>query len=602
MTYSESSYLPCSLKQKTIYIPEKRPGFVAWVAAYSFEDGSVGLSFDETIQQPNPSFSAPKLEFAEVTGTPVSYCSIEGGSADQTTYRVHMRSYDGIHFKETGRCLRDDGTFCCVGFPDGRLVGYNVSHRNQAGNGWNDYIQVRESCDGGSTWRQIRTLLKGTSPYVWRARRLRDGTIVILASLYGTAWGIGFPRATRNTMFPYETYQSKIQTFFITSPDGYQYSEPHYILPGIGAHEYDFIELDDGRLLFIAGDVQGTPVGRQVVVPSEDGWLNEALLPIHSGSPEDPQKNPQGGFVPETMTWDPQNRLILGYRRNKGFSVSNDLGENWTKLNPDAAFTYLYQPFMLSLPDGSIAMYGHVGGDNAFGERDMTIQAQWIDPSAAVNLLPKAVHLTLERLLSEDQSHYTNSFRTRLTSDGQALSGQMVEFRFNRFWAPDGSVNTTAQENAPLKLRAMTDNQGFAQVHAADFDHLADIHLAYNVDVVCPGSDTVRFGAGPLMTVLALTPYRKQLFPRDAYFAGGTLYLSPQFIRDFPQAPEQLLRFVSDNSLFCADLLDPRAVTRLLDAGVLKAEADGTLYWISSVHAPRPLNDVKPMLSGDWYE
>lgn len=602
MTYSKSHILTCALEQETIYVPKKRPGFVAWAAAYSFGDGSVGLSFDETIRQSNPSFRAPKLEFAEVTGTPVSYCSIEGGSADQTTFRVYMRSSDGIHFEETGRCLRDNGTFCCVGFPDGRLIGYNVSHRNEAGNGWNDFIQVRESQDGGTTWQEIRTLFKGTSPYVWRARRLRNGTIILLASLYGTAWGIGYPRATRNTMFPHETYQSKIQTFFITSQDGYHYSEPHYILPGIGAHEYDVVELEDGRLLFVAGDVQGTPVGRQIVVPSEDGWLNEALFPILSGAPEDPQKNPQGGFVPETTVWDEKNRLILGYRRNKGFSVSNDLGENWTKITPDAPYTFLYQPFMLTLPDGTIAMYGHVGGDNAFGEQDMTIQAQRIDATAAASQLPKAVELTLERLLSQDGSHYTNRFQTRLTSDGQPLPGQAVEFRFNRFWAPDGSVNTTAQDDAPLKLRAITDDQGFAQVHAAAFDCLADIHLAYNVDVVCPGSDTVRFSAGPLMTVLALTPYRRQNFPRDAYFAGGTLYLAPQFNKDFPDALELLLASVSDSDRFKPNGLDEQAVKRLIASGVLTQENDGSLLWIPSVHAPRPLNDVKPMLSGDWYE
>ena len=46
----------------------------------------------------------------------------------------------------------------------------------------------------------------------------------------------------------------------MTTRDGRTFSEPHYILPGIGAHEYDVVETLGGRLLFIAGDVQGTPV------------------------------------------------------------------------------------------------------------------------------------------------------------------------------------------------------------------------------------------------------------------------------------------------------------------------------------------------------
>ena len=42
------------------------------------------------------------------------------------------------------------------------------------------------------------------------------------------------------------------------------------------------------------------------------------------------------------------------------------------------------------------------------------------------------------------------------------------------------------------------------------------------------------------MTILALTPRREAGYPYDAYFAGGTLYLAPQFLQDFPQAEEAL--------------------------------------------------------------
>ena len=47
------------------------------------------------------------------------------------------------------------------------------------------------------------------------------------------------------TMLPGETYQSKIQPFFLTSRDGREFGAPNYILPGIGAHEFDFVELPD---------------------------------------------------------------------------------------------------------------------------------------------------------------------------------------------------------------------------------------------------------------------------------------------------------------------------------------------------------------------
>ena len=482
-----------AFEQTLVYAPEKRPGFVAWVTAFSYEDGSVGISFDETMEAENPGFVPPRLEFAEAAGVPVSYCSVEGGSAKQRSYRVYMRSADGANFTETGRCPRREGSFCNVGFADGRIVGFDVPRCNDERTGWSDCIRVRESLDGGATWTDVRRLLKGTAPYLWRVRRLRSGTIVVLASLYGTPWGPGCKRATRNTMLPGESYQSKIQPFFLTSENGRDFSGPHYILPGIGAHEFDFAELPDGRL----------------------------------------------------------------------------------------------------------GLYGHVGGDNAFGENDMVICAQVFRPDCAADL-PKAAQLSLERLLAPDGSSYTNGFCACLTAGGKPLAGQEVEFRFNTYWNGDGSVNTTAQAHAPYKLRARTDGEGRAAAAASRYDGQADIHLAYNLDVVYHGG-AARPCEGPMMTVLALTPKRKTPYPYDAYFAGGVLYLSPDFVREFPGALEALAALPGDDDTLPGGTLDPAARQRLLACGALRR--DGEEYiWIHSVHAPRPLAGVKVMAGGDWYE
>ena len=59
-------------EQKLVYAPEKRPGFVAWVTAFPYGDGSIGISFDETLEAENPDFIPPRLEFAEAAGVPVS--------------------------------------------------------------------------------------------------------------------------------------------------------------------------------------------------------------------------------------------------------------------------------------------------------------------------------------------------------------------------------------------------------------------------------------------------------------------------------------------------------------------------------------------------
>lgn len=591
-----------TFREHLIYTPAKTPGFVAWVSAFDYGDGTVGLAFDERIEMPNPNFRNPKLEYAHAASTPVSYCSVEAGSTEQQSFRVYLRSWDGIHFQESGRCPRSEGAFCNLGFPDGRIVGLDVSRLNEAGTGWSNFIQVRQSTDGGNTWQPIRKLLNGTAPYLWRTRRLRDGTWVILASFFGTPWGPGQPRCTRTASLPNETDVSKVQTFFLTTRDGLTYSQPHYILPGLGAHEYDMVEMPEGDLLFICGDVQGNPTGFQLVKPSPDGYINGTVFPIHAGAPEDISCNPQGGIIPETIVCDPRYNCLIGYRRNKCFSLSNDNGENWVKVTTDFSFTPLYQPQAMALANGRIMVYGHCGGgDSAFGENHMSIRAIELDAACAASL-PKPTSLTMDRMLSQDGSHYLNSFWARLLSGSTPVTGAEIEFRFKEFWNPDGSVNTTPLEQAPIKIRATTDAAGYAKVDATMFDGRADIHYAYCVDAVFHGSDILRGCYGPTLCILALSPYRKCPFPRDAYMAGGCLYLAPQFLKDFPNALDILQSTAGDNPCLSPDVLSREAITRLVESNVLIPEPGGLLRWIPNVHAPRPLNAVKPMLSGDWYE
>ena len=130
---------------------------------------------------------------------------------------------------------------------------------------------------------------------------------------------------------------------------------------------------------------------------------------------------------------------------------------------------------------------------------------------------------------------------------------------------------------------------------------VADIHLSYNADVVYPGGGGARGCDGPMMTVLALTPRRRTLYPYDAYFAGGVLFLAPAFIREFPGVLEALGALPGDSDVLPEGVLEPAAVQRLAACGVLRR--DGQRYqWIHSVHAPKPLAGVKLMDGGDWYE
>lgn len=588
---------PTHHRRVEVYAPAVRPGFTAWVTAFDYGDGSIGVSFKETRQATNLAYERPTLEMGEAAGSPVSYGAIDFASPLLVSERVYLRTTNGVDYEETGRCPIEDGAFTNIGFPDGRIIGLEVRRVNQTRTGWCDYIDLRESLDGGTTWRVLPPLLSGTSCYVWRVRRLKDGTIVVLASLYGTPWGADQERATRNTMFPGETYLSKIQTFFLTSTDGVTYSGPHYVLPGIGAHEYDFVERADGALLFIAGDVQATPVARQLVRRHGDGWINGSMLAIAVGAPPEPASNPQGGWVPETVIARPDG-LVVGARRNKPYSVSNDDGRNWipvADLPPS-----LYQPFMIELPDGRIANYGHVGSDSPFGHQDMTIG---VDIFEIDNTLPTSPKLTLTRLLNQAGDQYLNRFAARLTVGGEPLEGATVTFRFVEVWNPDGSYTTCLQQDAPHKLTAITDADGVATVHASMFDGRGDINLYYNADVVYEpreGEPGIAV-AGPMMVTIALTPRRGDDQPHEAYFMEGTLYIADRLEQDHPGLITTLQAMAPQSTWDVdASAIPAEALSRLAAAGVIEA-TDSGWAWIHTVHAPQPLVAVRPMPHDDQY-
>ena len=589
---NDTSARPADARRSVIYEPAGEHGFVGWVTGFDYGDGRLGLSFKEVRPGRDPAFRAPKLEMGEAVGAPVGYCSVECGSADSISERVYLRSDDGgASWRETGRCPLDDGSFCNVGFPDGRIVGLDVGRVNRERTGWCDYIAVRESLDGGASWRETARLLEGCSVYLWRLRRLRDGSFLVLASLYGTPWGPGRARATRNTMLPDETYLSKIQTFFLHSRDGRAFSGPHYVLPGIGAHEYDAAELENGELLFVAGDVQATPVGRQLVRRDGDRFLNGPMLPIRRGAPPEPEKDPQGGFVPETLVALPGD-LLVGARRNKPYSVSHDLGANWYEL-PELPVS-LYQPYFLALPDGTAANFGHQGGDDPVGRSKMFIGADFFRVAGSP---PQACSLTLAREQNAERTQYQNAFSVRLTCAGKPLAGQRITFRFTPYWNPDGTVCTNPQELAPIRKTAVTDENGAARAEVREYDGVRDIHFYYNADAAfSPEGGAYEPCRSPMMNVAAMTPRRRCARPYEAYFAEGALFVSPELAGRVPGLMEALRAQIGAAA---PSGLDPAIARALTMAGVLE---DGGTRWAFRVHAHGALQDVLPRGGGDWYE
>ena len=158
--------------------------------------------------------------------------------------------------------------------------------------------------------------------------------------------------------------------------------------------------------------------------------------------------------MPETFVCLPGD-LLVGARRNKPYACSADRGENWFEI--EGLPSSLYQPSLQLLPDGSLACFGHIGGDLALGQADMYIAADFFRVEGRP---PAAAELSLERLLSPEGEQYRNAYAATLTQDGRPLAGRRVVFRFNPYWRADGTVSTLPQEEAPHQIEAVTDSQG----------------------------------------------------------------------------------------------------------------------------------------------
>ncbi|MCW5954633.1 MAG: hypothetical protein KIT69_20465, partial [Propionibacteriaceae bacterium] len=123
MTLNLPSVRPRHAQRAEVYAPRLRPGFTAWVTAFDYGDGSIGVSFKETKQAPNPYYEKAPVELVEAASLPVSYGAIYLASPTLISERVYLRTTDGVHYTETGRCRIEDGAFTNIGFPDGRIIG-----------------------------------------------------------------------------------------------------------------------------------------------------------------------------------------------------------------------------------------------------------------------------------------------------------------------------------------------------------------------------------------------------------------------------------------------------------------------------------------------
>ncbi|MHB9124592.1 MAG: sialidase family protein [Armatimonadota bacterium] len=523
-------------KKAEVYFPSIRPGYTGWASIYQFGNGDIGIAFEEIRRGTNPNPMRARLEDYNAVGMPYRYGPALNPNMDKNLLNeyVYIKSGDGGEtWEETGRCPASTRHYFHEGFPDGRMI------RTWSGmfclelgrDRFNAFIE--ESADGGNTWTPLSRL---SDFFPFRIKKLSSGILIASGHTY-SSWGPGGIKSTRTAAMPGVIYDMQ-SCFFASKDNGRTWDGPHYVLPDIPEFEFDFVELPDGSLLFVNSDVQSSRPMRQIVRRTETGYINGPAMEIHRGAPSG--SNIQGGFIPESIVITPDG-LLIGARRGKPYSCSNDLGENWYEIADTPVCGY--QPMATLLPDGKFISVWHSGHDCMVGEEDMYIGTHSFRVDEH---LPKSTKLTLERELAEGGSKYVNVFMARLTANGEAASGKLVNFRIKPTWSPEpeGIDVTISLDETPDVRSAVTDSQGIARIELKDKEEIPDIHHAYAIDAVFNPDceDNMQACRSPQISAYAMTPARNCPANYLVYNAHGLIMVTPDTAKRFPELTDAVSR------------------------------------------------------------
>jgi hypothetical protein len=381
--------------------------------------------------------------------------------------------------------------------------------------------------------------------------------------------------------------------FFASSDTGHTWSGPHYVLPRTEGHEFDFVELPDGQLLFFLSSIQSNQPARQIVRREEGRFVNDPMMDVRRGATTD--EDPCGGFTPETIVVR-SDGLLIGGRRGSPYVCSNDLGENWYEI--EGAPPAEYQPMMVLLPDDRVLTVWHHGGDTALGEYDMFIGTHGFRVEAD---LPQPTRLTLERELSADGKQYVNTFRARLSAGSEPVPGRTVELRVRNTWRPqpDGRENPVSVFDSPDVRRSMTDEKGIARFELNDKAVINDLHHNYGLAATfTPGPEEHLAGStSRTLSAYALTHRRDDTAPYPIYNVHGLLMVTPETAERFPELEKIVEHFrmpdpdaplerwieIVGNEKRAREIVD-----FLVDHHILRKDDEGMLRWYRAVHSGGP--------------
>ena len=345
-------------QRQTIYHSPQTPGFTSWVGAWTMPDDSLMVSFAQATGPVEGRPRAPKEVQYKLAWPPDGHPGYDMTGLDMRN--VHLRSADAgetwvqVSADSFKSCMNGVTNEAQTALADGTVLrgvfGFYLPYDP-------DLPQtgfLQRSSDGAKTWGKPEVPIDAAKFSTWprRLRVLRDGRIVFLA---------GVTQAPAGSQTRAEFSKEVEPALLVSSDQGRTWKGP---LPatlaeqrGGWTEEFDIAELANGDLLAVFRRADHTQRWQSTLRKSGDTWTAQEARPSalpHSGQPE-----------------------LLGTREGpilhvatNGIHWTSDAGENWHKLDlPGSA----YYPRSVQTKDGRILVFGHVGGDDAYGDSDQSI-------------------------------------------------------------------------------------------------------------------------------------------------------------------------------------------------------------------------------------
>ena len=345
-------------QRQTIYHSPQKPGFTSWVGAWTMPDGSLMVSFTQATGPVDGRPQAPKDVQKRLTWPPPAHPGYDMTGLDLRN--VHLRSTDAgktwtqVSADPFKSCMNGVANEAQTSLADGTVLrgvfGFYLPydpHLPQTG-----FLQ--RSTDETKTWGKPELPLDAAKYSSWprRLRVLRDGRVIMLVGLTQAAAG----SQTR------EEFSKVVEPALLVSSDnGRTWKGPLAVIPaeqrGGWTEEFDIAELARGDLLCIFRRASDAKRWQSTLKKTDDTWIAQKVDPStlpHSGQPE--LLATREGSILHVAT--------------DGIHWTSDAGQNWHKLDLPAS---PYYPRSLQTRDGRIFVFGHVGGDDAYGKVDQSI-------------------------------------------------------------------------------------------------------------------------------------------------------------------------------------------------------------------------------------